>query len=258
MTSLRRTLPPRDQLSLFASSELDKGREVVFEELVVETSELARRDKHDVFNGRLLDGLKVVGYYGIPQIQACALVPHKLISFSEAMAAREVDPEAWVHFYEDDDRFVRFWNRPETYLEKLRRFGGVVSPDHSLYRNMVRAQQIDSTFKNRLLGAWMQRCGLDVIANVRLSGHESVPYALAGIPRHATLSLGLHGCTRDRANRAHVIEEIGLICDHCGPSALLVYGSSAYGVLDEPRRRGISVHLFPPDTRRRSEVREAA
>ena len=231
---------------------------MVPDERVVETSELARRDKRDVFNGRLLSGLTVVGYYGIPQIQSSDLVPDKLISFSEAMAARQVDPEAWVHFYEDDDRFVRFWNRPEAYIEKLRRFGGVISPDHSVYRNMVPAQQIESTFKNQLLGAWMQACGLDVIANVRLSGHESVPYALAGIPRHSTLSLGLHGCTRARENRAHVIEEIGLICDHCDPSALLVYGSSAYGVLDEPRSRGISVHLFPPDTRRRSEVREAA
>ena len=52
-----------------------------------------------------------------------------------------------------------------------------------------------------------------MIPNVRLNGRESVHHALAGIPFRSTLALGLHGCTKLRENRSHVIAEIRMICE---------------------------------------------
>lgn len=49
-----------------------------------------------------------------------------------------------------------------------------------------------------------------------------------------------------------------MICDACEPTSLVVYGSSAYGVLDYPMANGVAVHLFAPDSFRRSRGREAA
>jgi hypothetical protein len=258
MTSTRATLPPNDQLPLFdlAWPRDEYPDPVKSRRFRVASS--SRQDRRDVFNARLLDGLTLVGPYEIPQIDRCTEVPEKLIPFSEASARRKPDPNAWVHFYEDDYRFDRMWHAPERYLDRLARFAGVISPDFSLYRNMPVAQKIGNTYRNQLLGARMQVIGIPVIANVRLSGRQSIPYALAGIPRHATLALGLAGCTRDPENRSHVLEEVRILCDELAPANLVVYGSPAYGVVDYPLQRGIPVHVFSADSFVRSNTRKAA
>lgn len=218
----------------------------------------SRRDRRDVFNARLVDGLTLVGPYEIPRINPCTLVPKALMAFSEISACRRPDKDVWVHFYEDDYRFARLWNAPEKYMIRLAQFGGVISPDFSLYRNMPAAQKIFNAYRNQLLGARMQAAGIHVVANVRLSGRESIPYALAGIPEHATVALGLTGCTRDPANRRHVKEEVRIICDELTPANVVAYGSDAYGVLDYPIQLGIPVHVFHADSFVRVNTRKAA
>jgi len=256
MTSPRRTMEPPAQTAIpFVQGS---GLGLVFEERDAGDLLPVNRDPRDVSNWRLLQGLTVVSPYDIPKIQACTLVPERLISFSEAMRMQRPDATAWVHFYEDDYRFERFWRSPEKYLERLSAFAGVISPDFSLYRNMPTAQKIHNTFRNQLLGAWLQARGLEVIANVRISGRDSAAHALAGTPHRSTLALGLHGCTKDVTNRGHVVEEIQLVCEVCQPENLVVYGSSMYGVLEPAHALDIPVHLYAPDHRFRSAHREAA
>ena len=256
MTSSRRTMAPPTQSALPLS--LGSAIEIAVHERDAEALNPKDRDRRDVFNGRLLDGLTIVSPYDIPKIQRCTLVPERLLPFSEAVRMKDPETSAWVHFYEDDYRFERFWRYPEKYLDRLRAFAGVISPDFSLYRNMPKAQKINNTFRNQLLGAWLQANGLEVITNVRVSGRDSVAYALAGTPRHSTLALGLHGCTKDVTNRSHVIEEICLMCEVCEPVNLVVYGSAMYGVLEHPHALDIPVHVYAPDQRFRSTHREAS
>jgi len=258
MTSTRTTLPGSDQLPLFDLQWPREGSTAPKEARPAVLVEGPGRDRRDVFNGRLLAGLTLVGPYEIPKIDPCMRVPDSLISFSEANALRKPDLETWVHFYEDDYKFIRLWNDPERHFRRLARFAGVVSPDFSIYRNMPVAQKIAHTYRNQLLGARMQADGINVIANIRLSGRESIPYALAGAPRHSTVALGLNGCVQDRANRRHVMEEVRIVCDELAPTHLVVYGSAAYRVLDYPREQGIPVHVFPADTFARSQTRKAA
>ena len=257
MTSVRRTLTPPTQTVIPLPHELTA--EVTYSERDADTHAPTNRDLRDVFNGRLLTGLTIVRPYDIPKIQPSTLVPGQLIVFSEAVRKnKQPDPTAWVHFYEDDYRFERLWKTPEKFLDQLRGFAGVISPDFSLYRNIPKAQKIHNTFRNQLLGAWLQTNGIPVIANVRVSGRESIPYSLAGTPRHSALALGLHGCTKNVANRINVMEEIRLICDLCEPTSLVVYGSAQYGILDHALSLGIPIHVFAPDHRKRSKHREAA
>lgn len=255
MTSHGRTLGPPMQEALFKHPAESAPQHLVLPAELPTTAHESR----DVFNAWLLDGLTLAAPFDIPLITAQAGIPTRLICFSEATGKhRAPDRLAWVHWYEDDVRMERFWARPDRYLDRLRQYGGVISPDFSVYRNMPRATKIHNTFRNQALGAWLQVQGLQVIANVRLSGRESIPYALAGVPHRATLALGLHGCVKDVANRVNVAEELRLVCDLCEPTDLVVYGSAASGVLDYPVERGIRVHLFTPDSRRRSVDRRAA
>lgn len=257
MTSVKRALHPLDQPALFPISPSDSAAPDALVSSVSGDARRPPRDRRDVFNGRLLGGLTLVGPYEIPKINASTLVPDRVIAFSEVLSTSP-DPQAWVHWYEDDCKIERFWRSPEQYFPKLRGFAGMICPDHSTYRNMPIAQRIYNIYRNQLLGARMQADGFNVIPNVRLSGRDSVPYALAGIPAQSTLALGLHGCTKSRRNRTHVIEEIQIICDSCSPANLVVYGSAAYDVLNYPLALGIPVYVYTPDSFRRSLLRAAA
>lgn len=255
--SHRQTLSPAPQLVLFTDMpNLVHPSDHVRDPAIAPKTP---RDRRDIFGGKHRDGLTEVGFYDIPAVAPCTLVPERMIAFSEAVARRtKPDPVAWVHFYEDDYRFLRFQKNPEKYFECLRPFGGVIGPDCSLYRNMPRAKQIYATYTNQQLTAQMQADGFNVIPNVRLNGADSIPWALAGIPGHSTLAIGLHGCIKSAENRPHVMAGIKMICDNCRPSDLVVYGSGAYHVLGYPRELEIPVHLFAPDTWRRSKDRRAA
>ena len=212
----------------------------------------------DTFNGRLLKGLTLARPYDIPILEPCRTVPSKLVAFSEAVRAGRQDADAWVHFYEDDFRFERFWNEPEKTLERLDGFAGLIGPDFSLYENMPTAQKIRNTYRNQLLSAWAQKRGVQVIANVRLSGSESIPYSLAGIPTNSTIAFGLHGCLQNTENRRQVVQGMVLACDHLLPNNVLIYGSDAYRVADAAHERNIPVHVYEPDTWQRSHERSVA
>lgn len=212
-------------------------------------------DLCDVFNAHLLRCTTLVGPYGIPLMSPCADIPGSLTAFSETGPTRPVDADTFIHFFEDDYRFERFWKDPDRYLPRLQAAAGVIAPDYSTYANMPRALQIERTLRNFTLGAWLQRNGVPTIANVRLCGADSVSWALAGVPEQSSLAIGLHGCIRDVENRKAVVEELRIICESKQPTALIVYGSDAYGVLDYPRELGIPVYLYRPDTRSRSTGR---
>lgn len=258
MTSFKRTLRPPEQAALFEIGVGSIPARVAISTQLADRPTKKNRDRRDVFNGRLLHGLTLVRPHDIPKIYACSLVPERLIAFSEASRMGKPDPRAWVHGYEDDYKTERFWASPERYFKKFRGFAGVISPDYSTYRNLPKAQQIYNVFRNQLLGARMQADGHNVIPNVRLSGRNSIPYALAGVPLLSTLAIGLYGCTKSRENRPRVIEEIRIICDLCMPTDLVVYGSDAYGVLNYPLALGIPIHVYDPDTFLRSSFRKAA
>lgn len=198
-----------------------------------------RRSRKDTFNERLLKGLTLTRPYDIPLLEPCQATPSKLVAFSEAMGADRQDADSWVHFYEDDFKFERFWNKPEETLERLDGFAGLIGPDFSLYENMPVVQKIHNTYRNQLLSAWAQRCGVQVIANVRLSGPDSVPYSLAGIPAHSTIAFGLHGCLKKVENRQQAVQEIVLACDRLLPSNVLIYGSDAYRVAEGAHEQNI-------------------
>lgn len=254
MASSRHTLPPSEKLPLFSISPIPS----IAPDFVAESAPLLPDRRKDVLNGRLLKGLTVVRPYGIPLIEPCTAVPGQVTAFSEALALRNPDPEVWVHFFEDDYKLERFWRQPEKYLQRLRGFAGIIGPDFSLYENMPVAQQIGNTYRNQLLAAWVQHQGVPVIPNVRLSGVESVSYALAGVPKRSTIALGLHGCTKDLSNRSHVIEEMRIVCAQLDPLNVLIYGSESYDVAKPASEVGIPVHVFTPDTWKRSRERKAA
>ena len=94
------------------------------------------------------------------------------------------DYECFVMFYEHDVKFERLWNNPKKYLDRLKKFKGVISPDFSLYRNMPIVMQIWNTYRSRALASWFQNNGIRVIPNVRFNDIRTFYFCFDGIEKN--------------------------------------------------------------------------
>ena len=71
------------------------------------------------------------GAFDIPRILAeVPATPQSWIGFNYAKSCKDPANKA-VHFFVDDYQFNRLWTNPDAYLDMLRRFKAVCTPDFS-------------------------------------------------------------------------------------------------------------------------------
>lgn len=118
----------------------------------------------NAYNLPYVDISRCAGKYQMPIIEPEDHVPDSLIGFNYALTSK--DKEAGVHFYVDDYQFERIWTEPEKYINILREYDCVLTPDFSLYLDMPIAMKIWNTFRSRLIGQMCQDAGCTVIPTV--------------------------------------------------------------------------------------------
>jgi hypothetical protein len=135
------------------------------------------------------------GRFGMPLIskQDIALNDLKLIRFSSIVKAETRDTDATVHFFEYDNRFDEVWKKPEAYIEELGQYRQVMTPDFSLYLDIVPALQIFNTFRNRWCGAFWQSKGLTVVPSVSWNDKSSFDFCFDGIEEGAIVAVSTLG-----------------------------------------------------------------
>ena len=199
-----------------------------------------RKSDRDVFHAYMVKGAKFEGAFDMPTLGHVKVEAKGLIAFPDAMSARVVDENKFVHFFVDDWRFERFWNNPHKYLEKLKQYAGVIEPDFSTCSNFPEALKIWNTYRNRSCSRWLQDNGVIVVPNLRVEP-DNADYSLAGIPRRSTIAIGANGCVKNRANRRRFSCSLKYAVDKLLPSNIIVYGSDAYDVFEYPKSRGIPI-----------------
>lgn len=108
-------------------------------------------------------------------------------------------PEDYIaHFYYDDYKFMSAWRDPNKYIDTLKKFKAVVSPDFSLYIDFPIALQILSCYRRQWCGAYWQHLGLDVIPDVVWGERESFEFCFEGIPKHSTVAVSTVGVKDDK------------------------------------------------------------
>ena len=85
-----------------------------------------------------------------------------------------------VHFYIDDYRFERLWNDPHKYIDRLKLFDCMLTPDFSLYMDMPKAMQIWNIYRSRLIGQIAQDEGIKVIPTLSWSDSQSFKFCFDG------------------------------------------------------------------------------
>lgn len=157
--------------------------------------DLIPRAQHNVFENFERAQFESDNYYGIPVMRPTQTKGHQFLRF---MDWNEIDdPENYIaHFYYDDFKFMSAWRDPDKYIEKLRKFKAVVSPDFSSYTDFPIVLQILGAYRRNWCGAYWQTKGIDVIPDVQWGNEETFKWCFDGIPKDATVaisSLGVKG-----------------------------------------------------------------
>lgn len=101
--------------------------------------------------------------------------------------------EVGVHFFLDDYQFERLWRRPNDYLDLLRKFKFVLSPDFSLFTDHPKAVQLFSHYKKQWLAAYWERHGLTVIPTICWSDSDSFDWCFDGVPVGSVVAVSTKG-----------------------------------------------------------------
>lgn len=149
----------------------------------------------------LRNEFKGEGKYEIPLVKKQTLdLSHDvmLISYSDIKKNdNENNRQKGVHFFVDDYRFEGIYDHPEKSLERLAQYKFLCTPDFSLYYEMQLWRQIESTGKNRWIGAYWQSKGFIVYPTISWSGSRSFDYCFDGVEKGSTVAIGMVGAKRD-------------------------------------------------------------
>lgn len=153
--------------------------------------------KHNVFENQERQQFDTDNFYGIPVLNATQTYGDKFLRFCDWKEC--ADPENYIaHWFYDDYKFISAWREPDKYIERLKKFKAVVSPDFSLYTDFPRALQILSCYRRNWCGAYWAQNGIDVIPDVIWGDEQSYAYCFEGLPTHSVVAVSSVGVKRDR------------------------------------------------------------
>ena len=201
-------------------------------------------NNYDVFHAFLVENADFDGYIELPVIKTSDKVPEKVVTLSKAMSKSWSDFDCWVVFYEHDRKFERLWNNPKQYLDKLKKFKGVISPDFSLYRNMPLIMQMWNTYRGRAIAVWLQNNGIDIIPNVRFGDERTFSFCFDGIEENKTVAVGTHGCIKRKEDKIFFKRGLARMVQRLSPKTIIVYGSVPDSIFKPYKDMGINIIAF--------------
>jgi len=186
----------------------------------------------DGFRADLVETAFFDGILEIPIIEKPdkLIIPKGLVPFSNCK--RDLEHKNFVCFYEHDIRFFDCLTATDEYIEDLRQYPGIVSPDCSLYLDMPLCLQIANVYMNRAIGRYFQSNGMYVIPNIRWGDERTYTtielpekVAFLGAPKNSILSVGTYGCVKSKESKRYFREGLIAMLNELEPEVVLVYGS---------------------------------
>lgn len=158
---------------------------------------------------------------GWPRVESNDDVPKRLITF----CIGDKDKDGYAHFFLDDYRFERLWNRPELYIDQLLKYDGVIGPDFSTYTDMPYPMQVWNKYRSMALTCYWQQCGVSVIPVLQWSDERSLEFMFDGMPYGGTFCVSTVGLGKDQEAKARFQNGIDAALQWLRMDTLLVYGS---------------------------------
>lgn len=181
-----------------------------------------RERTYNAVNLHEYDAENVAGKFDMPIIKATNHKPTDLMSFNYMLTKDSF--EKGIHFYIDDYQFERIWNTPDKYMDRLRMFDCVLTPDFSLYMDMPLAMQIWNVYRSRLIGQKMQSEGIKVIPTLSWSDERSYEFCFDGIEPGGTVSVSTIGVKNSADAMRIWVSGMDEAMRRLSPKCVVVYG----------------------------------
>ena len=133
------------------------------------------------------------------------------------------------HFFTSDSNFESYWNNPFRYLRFLQQLGFVMSTDFSLYTNMVLLQKLWNSFRNKLLSAFYQRNGINLIPAPSWGDLVNIELYMEGWPKESIIAVNSTGIGLDKRCRHIWLEGYHAMLDILKPVHIIRYGAYIEG-----------------------------
>ena len=172
------------------------------------------------------------GKFEIPHIDAPnkIIIPNGMVPFS--VRERSQDKKDFVCFYEHDVNFREILTKTEEYVDELKQYPGIITPDCSLYIDAPLCVQIADIYLNRAVGHYLQKQGLYVIPNIRWGDERTYKeeflgekVAFQGVDKHSIVSVGTYGQIQSAESKRFFREGLSEMIKELEPEVVLVYGS---------------------------------
>ena len=161
-------------------------------------------------------------FWQMPIIECDDFIPDDLIGFNYAKSSENKD--CGIHFYVDDYQFERIWNYPEKYIDVLKQYECILTPDFSLYLDMPMPMKIWNIYRSRLIGQYFQNRGIKVIPTISWAEEETFKFCFKGIPKGSIVSISTIGVKQDENALKIWRDGVSEMIKQIEPKAILVYG----------------------------------
>ena len=205
----------------------------------------------DGFQPELVKNARFEGIFEIPVIDKPQkiFIPSGIMPFSRRNEA-PTENEA-IGFFEMDPMFAEVLRNPQAYVEELKKFLAVISPDCSLYRDAPLTVQIANVYKKNAITHYWQSQGVSMTPLVRWGSRDTYttdvlpePIAFAGIPHNSIIVISTYGCIKTKDDKYHF--EAGLMeCMRTlTPKIVLVHGAMPEKIFG-PYLKYAEFHNYP-------------
>lgn len=149
----------------------------------------------DILKERFIQGAELVGLYDFPKLDKIndfvdpELIP---VVFHECVKCKK-PRKAIAHFFCHDEKFERIWNNPDNYVDMLKNFKWVCSPDFTCYAGLPQAVRIYQTYKDRAIAYYLSQQGVNIIPTVGWNEPESFEWCFDGLPQHSLVAVSTNG-----------------------------------------------------------------
>lgn len=170
---------------------------------------------------RIFDG---IGQYGIPFIEPQSYgLECEWIPFNYANSAKERENKG-VHCFVDDYQMNRLWNNIDRYVDMLKQFQYVMSPDFSTYTDFPKSIQIYNHYRKHWVGAYLQENGVDVIPTISWSTPDSFEWCFDGEPEGGVVAVSSVGAENSREKKELFLAGYNEMITRLQPETILFYG----------------------------------
>ena len=176
-------------------------------------------------------------FWQMPLIKNDFCIPSRLIGFNYAKTCK--DKKAGIHFFIDDYQFERVWNQPEKYVDVLKDYECILSPDFSLYMDMPMPMKIWNIYRSRQIGAFYQSKGIKVIPTISWAEPETYCFCFEGLETGGIIAVSTVGVLRSEKSIEIFKDGLNAAIEKLQPQKIVLYG----GLIDFDFR-GIEVIEF--------------